>query len=65
LPSLIHSTAVAMRLSRVSARLAPATHSMYSFLQLGLKAANAADAFLLALSALVNSEGASTAGAGL
>ena len=64
LPSLIQSMAVAMRLSRVSSRLASAIHSMYSRLQLGLKAANAAEAFLFALSALLNSAGASGAGAG-
>src|SRR5580658_9822566 len=53
-----------MRLSRVSGRLASAIHSVYSRLQLGLKAAKAAEAFLLALRALVNSDGTSISGFG-
>ena len=49
---------MAIRLSRVSSRFASAIHSTYSFLQLGLRAAKTAEAFLSALSALVNSGGA-------
>jgi hypothetical protein len=54
LPSAIHSIAVAMRLSRVSGRLASAIHSVYSRLQLWLKAAKTAAAFLFFLSAAVS-----------
>src|SRR5579863_1678013 len=53
-----------MRLSRVSGRLASAIHSTYSFLQLGLKSAKTAAAFLLAFSAFANSGVGFAGGAG-
>src|SRR5882762_10434164 len=65
LPSAIHSMAWVILLSRVFGRLASAIHSMYSRLQLGLKAAKTAAAFLLALSACVSSAGVSSEGAGV
>src|ERR1700744_3700772 len=52
----------AMRLSRVSGRLASAIHSMYSRLQLGLKAAKTLEAALLDLRAEASSGGVSSAG---
>src|SRR5271170_1513126 len=64
LPSAIHSMAVAIRLSRVSGRFASAIHSTYSRLQLGLKAAKAAEAFLSFFRAVANSVGVSGAAFG-
>src|SRR5579885_3214585 len=54
----------AMRLSRVSSRLASAIHSTYSRLQLGLKASKTAAAFLFFLRAAENSGEALGAGLG-
>src|SRR5882762_11557713 len=64
LPSAIHSMAWVMRLSRVSGRLASAIHSMYSRLQLGLKAAKTLAACLLDLRAWVSSAGVSSSALG-
>src|SRR5580704_15560175 len=64
-PSAIQSTAVAMRFSRVSARLASTIHSIYSRRQLGLKAENVAAAFLFLLRARLKSGGVLRALAGL
>src|ERR1700736_6693075 len=64
LPSAIQSMAVAMRLSRVSSRLASAIHSMYSRRQLGLKFWNVAAAALFFLRAAARPSGTGSSGLG-
>src|SRR5438445_11222296 len=64
LPSAIHSTACAIRFTRVSSRLASVIHSTYSRLQLGLNAANVAAALLFFFNAAERSSGVAGVGFG-
>src|SRR5262245_58895527 len=61
LPWASHSSAVAMRFSRVGCGLASVIHSTYSRLWLGLNCWNVASAFLLFPSAAAKSFGTTTA----